>query len=352
MERIKFIDGFRGLAILLVVFFHAFTKWTELVPYGNIYSDFVVFHYGWLGVQLFFLISGFVILMTLEKCVSFKEFIVRRWLRLFPAMLIVSVVILLTAGFLPERPRGIPSFTDIIPGLLFIEPTWISRSLHLNQGILEGTFWSLFVEFKYYIIFGLLYFIVGKWKSVVAIFLLFLVALIANTLAGFVDFPVIIFIKNGFFQFSFLHFGWFVTGSLMYLWFKENNSRILYMAIFVGLLSVLSLENGSFLPALLVLSVFIFAVAIKGLRKLFDNKFFVYLGFISYPLYLMHENALIALIIKIHRYADFIPAYLLPVVPILGIILLSDVIARYAEPLVKSRLKFLLFKTRIVNKLN
>lgn len=352
MERIKFIDGFRGLAILLVIFFHAFTKWTELVPYGNIYSDFVVFHYGWLGVQLFFLISGFVILMTLEKCVSFKEFIVRRWLRLFPAMLIVSVIILLTARFLPERPRGIPSFIDIIPGLLFLEPTWISRLLHLNQGILEGTFWSLFVEFKYYIIFGLLYFILGKWKSVGAIFLLFLVAFIANTLAGFVDFPFIIFIKNGFFQLSFLHFGWFATGSLMYLWFKENNSRILYMAIFVGLLSVLSLDNGSFLPALSILIVFVIAVVIKVVRKFFDNKFFVYLGFISYPLYLMHENALIALIIKIHRYADFIPAYLLPVVPILGMILLSDVIARYAEPLLKNILKFLLFKTRIVNKLN
>lgn len=47
----------------------------------------------------FFLISGFVITMSLEKCIDFGDFIFRRWLRLFPAMLIASILILITAPF-------------------------------------------------------------------------------------------------------------------------------------------------------------------------------------------------------------------------------------------------------------
>ena len=67
IKRIEFLDGLRGLAILLVIFFHAFVRWPNIVPYGSSYSDFIFFKYGYLGVELFFLISGFVILMSLEK---------------------------------------------------------------------------------------------------------------------------------------------------------------------------------------------------------------------------------------------------------------------------------------------
>ena len=88
-HRIAFLDGLRGIAILLVVFYHAYTRWSDIVPYGARYAHFPVAQLGWLGVELFFMISGFVIYMTLEKCRSFGEFLYRRWLRLFPAMLLV-----------------------------------------------------------------------------------------------------------------------------------------------------------------------------------------------------------------------------------------------------------------------
>ena len=66
-NRIDYIDGLRGVAILGVVLFHAYARWTEVVPYGSRYSDFVIFKNGWLGVYLFFVISGFVITMTLSR---------------------------------------------------------------------------------------------------------------------------------------------------------------------------------------------------------------------------------------------------------------------------------------------
>ena len=73
-HRIEYLDGQRGLAILLVVLFHAYARWPERVPYHDAYANIPVFAYGWVGVELFFLVSGFVILMTLERCSSAGEF--------------------------------------------------------------------------------------------------------------------------------------------------------------------------------------------------------------------------------------------------------------------------------------
>ena len=158
-NRIKFLDGFRGLAILMVILYHAFARWVEIVPYKKEFSDIQLFSKGFLGVKLFFLISGFVILMTLEKSQNFKEFVVKRWLRLFPAMLFATVLIYISSPFLGERPLGIPKILSVIPGLLFIEPNWISGILNTQTGVLEMSFWSLFVEVKFISFSGCFFFI-------------------------------------------------------------------------------------------------------------------------------------------------------------------------------------------------
>ena len=78
MQRIKYLDGLRGIAILLVILYHAFggNGYNGVIHYGGSFSDVLFFKFGYLGVQLFFLISGFVILMTLEKSKSFIHFII------------------------------------------------------------------------------------------------------------------------------------------------------------------------------------------------------------------------------------------------------------------------------------
>ena len=98
--RLAHLDGLRGLAIALVLLFHAYAGWTGQVPYGAAYADIGVFKFGWLGVELFFLISGFVIFMTLDKTASFGVFLYKRWVRLFPAMLLASALIVATAPWL------------------------------------------------------------------------------------------------------------------------------------------------------------------------------------------------------------------------------------------------------------
>ena len=109
--RLLFMDGLRGIAIILVFFYHAYSdQWAKFTPYGDRFDSFFLFRYGEYGVPLFFLISGFVIAMTLEKCTTFRNFMFRRWIRLFPAMLVVSCLIPIISIFINKRPYGAPVF--------------------------------------------------------------------------------------------------------------------------------------------------------------------------------------------------------------------------------------------------
>src|SRR5258707_5399491 len=132
--RVEYLDGLRGIAIGLVVLFHAYARWPEIVPFGNEFASVWLFSYGFLGVELFFLISGFVILMTLTKCANFSEFILRRWLRLFPAMLISSIFLMATASSFYERPGGVPVVRALLPRLTFVSPDWWAWLLGSSQG--------------------------------------------------------------------------------------------------------------------------------------------------------------------------------------------------------------------------
>jgi peptidoglycan/LPS O-acetylase OafA/YrhL len=73
-ERIGHLDGLRGIAILAVVGYHYYARFADhaqlFYPYGNVWSGFILFEYGYYGVHLFFAISGFVIALSLERCRS------------------------------------------------------------------------------------------------------------------------------------------------------------------------------------------------------------------------------------------------------------------------------------------
>lgn len=330
MKRIEFLDGLRGLAILLVVLYHAYYRWPSIVPYGNSFSDYFFIKYSYLGVQLFFLISGFVILMSLEKSSNFFGFLYKRWLRLFPAMLIATILIYVTAAFLYERPSGIPELNSTIPGLLFLSPRWIKNMIGINIVPLEGTFWSLYVEVLFYFIFGIFYFIAGKKKAIAAIFLLYLLSIVGKQ----THLNLLIKVSDFFFL---KYFCWFASGSLAYLYFTDKKYKYLFFAILICLLEVLrySYNLKLVLFYIFILFVFFMPICFEKMRLLFTNRVFLFFGLISYPFYLIHENALISLICKESKIID-IPYVLLPILPVIILMAISYFIVKIGEPFIRS----------------
>lgn len=339
MQRIKYLDGLRGIAILLVISYHAFggDGYKGTIYYGNKFQDLLFFKYGYLGVQLFFLISGFVILMTLEKSKSFIDFMYKRWLRLFPAMLIATFLIYTTASIFYERPAGIPNIHSIIPGLFFINPIILEKITNIHFPTMEGAFWSLYVEMFFYIIFGLSYFVIKERNAILLLFCLFVYSIIG------LFYPL----KLSMF---FIHFGWFTAGCLSYLYLiknKKQNKIILYLSITLSLVCLIvnykfstdiyNMKLSSikfFTYGIIVVSLFFIPIIFEKSRYFIGNRLFLFIGFISYPLYLIYENFMVSMIAKLQIY-NIIPEFLLPILPILILIAISYLISKWIEPFIR-----------------
>ena len=168
-EHYPALDGLRGIAILLVVFFHNF----GFINY---------FYFGWLGVDLFFVLSGFLITDILLREVGsrnfLKNFYVRRVLRIFPLYYLFLIIFLF---ILPN----FQSYKDNI--IYYIDNQWwlwayLQNWLYVFK-IPEDTnvllhLWSLAVEEQYYLIWPFVILIFRKPKFLLAISLFLLLGII------------------------------------------------------------------------------------------------------------------------------------------------------------------------------
>ena len=165
--RIDVLDGFRAVAIMLVVGFHYGVRWappwsqTIYYPYGATFAGNLVFQYGWLAVELFFMMSGFVILLTLERCDSFVDFFRKRIARLLPALVLcASITAIALWIFGPAEWKTDP--VSFVLSILFIDPDVFQPLLpSMDLGWVDGAYWTLAVEFRFYALVGLL-FLLGR----------------------------------------------------------------------------------------------------------------------------------------------------------------------------------------------
>jgi len=345
-QRIKNLDGLRGLAILMVVGYHAFSHFWPQLNNSPLYADFFLFKYGYLGVELFFLISGYVIYMSLERSNTLGGFAYRRWLRLFPAMLLATIFFTLTWPILtPDRPATTPTFLNALPGLLFIENDWISAILGQKIGKLDGVFWTLFVEVKFYAIFSLLYFATKRY-AIYALASLFLFAFALKTLTfAHISLPgmqAMTFISDAL---SFKHFGWFAAGAFLHTHIKYNSKRMLGAALALALSSCLTLGASNhkdvMLGGLIISAIFFTSMLIPAMAKLLANRFLVFYGFVSYPLYLIHDSTTVAIGLKFNKVWPGSTVIGL----MCGVVLMTAlawIIAKYIEPALKRSISNLL----------
>jgi len=175
-NRLGEIDIIRALAIFLVIGFHWGTRWTTpwhlkpLYPYGDSVANWTIFRYGYLGVELFFIVSGFVIALTLERCKDILEFAIRRLARLLPSMIVCSILTILVVKYiLPVEPFASDAqWINLLPSWTFLKPS-LWRVFVPNINYVDGVYWSLFVEAKFYFWAALLYFVFKKNFSIIFI---------------------------------------------------------------------------------------------------------------------------------------------------------------------------------------
>ncbi|MGC1381258.1 MAG: acyltransferase [Candidatus Baltobacteraceae bacterium] len=152
-RRLGVLDGLRGLAVLLVLWYHVWEiswlappDWLEFLPAT-----------GFVGVHLFFFLSGFVIAYPFVRAAlagarqpTWTEFAWRRFAKIVPSYLL-AIAVAYAIGYAAAQPYASP-IPDLVTHLLFIH-TWFPQ----RYGTIDGVLWTLAVEVEFYLIFPLLW---------------------------------------------------------------------------------------------------------------------------------------------------------------------------------------------------
>ncbi len=139
------LDGLRGIAVLAVVIYHCHPRLVGTWVYGASL-------WGWAGVNLFFVLSGFLITSILlesrEKPNYFRNFYGRRVLRIWPMYLLVLLVVYLEAPWFIGLP--IVEAVKTAPWLAYL--LFLQNLFHLSMPPALGQTWSLAIEEQYYFV--------------------------------------------------------------------------------------------------------------------------------------------------------------------------------------------------------
>ncbi len=162
--RLDHLDGLRTIAIFWVALYHYAYFWTpagkgdNLLPYGDALAGAPLADVGYLGVYLFFIVSGFVIAMSLTRSAHIGQFALNRAIRLWPTLIICGTITFLLTSFLgPEELRRDP--LEYLISLTFLPPPHVGKVIGVGgMEWLDGAYWSLWTEVRFYIIAALLFF--------------------------------------------------------------------------------------------------------------------------------------------------------------------------------------------------
>lgn len=300
-DRIAFLDGFRGIAILLVVGFHYFARFSAdsrgIYPYGDVLAAVPVFEYGFYGVMLFFSVSGFVIALTLERTRSFFEFAVRRFARLWPTMVLCAgltyLVLLAWPLFWIRQP------IDFLPSLTFLDGHlfWGRLSPALESQWIDGVYWTLFVEVRFYLFAGLIYFMAPRhFARNMLGFLLVVVGVYAGCRTLGQMYVVGILHESLIAPFV----PWFTGGMAAYEAWRGRTRMALLLAtaslLLMAWLWRLHAPDASLPVALGVAALFLAGLYWPAAQRVLSMRWLTVVGVSSYSLYLLHENLGLTLI--------------------------------------------------------
>ncbi|MEY9993780.1 peptidoglycan/LPS O-acetylase OafA/YrhL [Streptomyces sp. V4I8] len=293
-SRLRALDGLRLLAALMVCMYHFTGKNGEVAaswhqsPGAMFPTLSQLSTYGSLGVQFFFVISGFVICMS-SWGRSLGDFFRSRISRLYPAYWAAIVMVTAAAVLLPVVVHPVRPDEFLVNLTMMQQPLGVPRVL--------GVCWTLWVELKFYVLFAL--FVIWKgvtYKRVVTFCILWT---LASAFARVADNPLTdeLVMRD--------HAPFFIGGLALYLIHRFGSDLLLWGIVGMSFLlgqrySVMALwhpgAQGEFhrspyvIQAIVFLSFASVAVVALGWTRWANWRWLTVAGALTYPFYLIHEH--------------------------------------------------------------
>ncbi len=331
MKYRKELDGLRALAVLAVIIYHA--KLTYLgIP---------IIKGGFFGVDIFFVLSGYLITSIItnkmdEKCFSILDFYWRRAKRIVPALLFMLFVTSILS-YLLLLPDELISYTDSLKSALYFG----SNHFFLNQDsyVAEASIyklllhtWSLSVEWQFYVIYPIIIAFIYRFFKQYTFNILILLGLLS------LQFSQLLVTRNPDMAFYLLPsraweliFGGLLTFFNRDLIFSNRNINfqriinllpsigiymIVYSLIFIGD-ETLHPSFITLIPVLGTMLIILFSQKGELINDTLSLKPFVLIGVISYSLYLWHQPIFVLFRLIEHsaiRYIEFLALVVLSII--------------------------------------
>ncbi len=310
-DYFKNIQGLRALAIFFVFAYHL---------------DYTIFKGGYLGVDVFFVISGFVISLNINRLIennsfSTLRFFHKRILRILPSIISVCLLCFIFIFFYFSPGQFKESLKVIFSSITFFSNYYFSNNIDYFDNISEFQpllhTWSVSLEMQLYLVIGLVSYFFYKFKiqnqeSYFLISILFL-SILGSQFSGNLkmNFPFFeenfkFFNQSKYFSFYFI-FGrlWeFLIGVLLFKNYKKiiQNSFFLkfqdfifFSSLFLLLTSVYIFNEDTPTPSFVTLIPVIFtcflilsSMSLKKFSFILENKIMNFIGKISFSIYLFH----------------------------------------------------------------
>jgi len=337
INRLLELDALRGIAAIFVLLFH----YAMPFPDKGIYQ---FFKYGISGVDLFFLISGFVIFMSVNKVKNGAVFLINRFCRLFPtywAAITFTFIVILFNDYYINESKAVINWENYLYNLTMFQ-------YYFEIPDLDGPYWTMIIEMIFYLVLFLLI-IFKSVNSTIPLFvsLTLFSVLVSEYYKGwggefysdyFINFPLTQFVPL------------FLAGILFYqLKYSTTNKFLtITMILCCYFAQILLYKSGGrssgyithsaykVMVGLYFLLLFLF---VYGKLKWIVNDVTLYLGKISFALYLIHQYVSINCIIPFLLRKEvnyYIAAYLIAL-PVC--ILVASLITFYIEKPVGSWMK-------------
>jgi exopolysaccharide production protein ExoZ len=318
LTRYRSLDVWRGLAALLVVVFHAFASHKNAG-----YSDYhpavgtfwLVGGNGWLGVHIFFVVSGYCIAAAVDAAVSrggsVFSFLRARALRIYPtywmALVFLIVVGAATAPFIGKSPASaLPSsWVAFVPDVFLVQPFFTNQFFLLVS-------WSLAYELFFYAMCAVgMLLLLAQWPAVLVLGIGFCLALLGLSLPSG-SFPLDLWPE-------------FFLGVISFVFLRSQraaNMRAVWLSALAGVVLVgIGIATKSSYPVTMFVTAAVtaFGVALlhpfdRAMSELRWLKPLAYLGVISYSLYLVHLIVVSKVMNLSKRFVTIDSLWVLPVV--------------------------------------
>ncbi|MFM7843988.1 MAG: acyltransferase family protein, partial [Planctomycetota bacterium] len=274
--RMRQLDGLRGVAAIFVMLMHYTVAYDNLI--GHQTPMLLKFPRGGIGVHVFFMLSGFVIFMSLDRARNLLDFIVSRFARLYPAYWTALLITLLV------------TFRDRIPGYE-LSGKAIMANFTMIQGFLgfmdiDPVYWTLQAELQFYVLMGLIFGLrLRRFTDVIFAGLVVLNAI--DHFISFTDWP-----GTGLWRFNI-----YLPANKLYLFlvgivFYEMRTQTTWRHWLMLSLCLTSacINNKSWtILGLVICGAVILLLATRERLPILASRWLLYLGTISYSLYLLHQ---------------------------------------------------------------